>query len=88
MAQHPSDKRRPFWVERVRGGWGVRWFFYGVLGLSVVLDGLMTHEHAGVGWGGWPGFAAVYGLASCGVIIGLAKGLGHGFLGKREDYYD
>jgi hypothetical protein len=35
-----------------------------------------------------PGFASLYGFASCVVIIFASKWLGKLFLCRREDYYD
>lgn len=92
--QNPASNQvsppEPAWVTRVEGfrrSAGSRWLFYGVLGLLVVADVLVTHEHVLFGLAGLPGFSAVYGLISCIVIILGSKVLGHAGLMKREDYY-
>ncbi len=36
----------------------------------------------------WPGFWALFGLVGTFILVKLAKGSAHTFLGKDEDFYD
>ncbi|MCA1404368.1 hypothetical protein I6F26_16900 [Ensifer sp. IC3342] len=66
-----------------------RRLFYLVLVLIVVADFLVPREHAEYLWERLPGWSAVYGFASCVILIFVSKFLGHqGGLMRREDYYD
>jgi hypothetical protein len=63
--------------------------FYLVLALIVIADFLVPREHAEYFWEKLPGWAAVYGLASCVALILVSKFLGHQVgLMRDEDYYD
>lgn len=53
---------------------------------TVALE-LIAVPEAHFGFGSFTGFNALFGLASCALLILIAKGLGY-FLKKREDYYD
>jgi hypothetical protein len=66
-----------------------RRLFYLVLFLVVVADFLVPREHAEFFWERLPGWSALYGFASCVLLIFVSKFLGHqGGLMRREDYYD
>jgi hypothetical protein len=66
-----------------------RRLFYLTLVLVVVADFLVSREHAEHPWERVPGWSAVYGFASCVLLIFISKFLGHqGGLMRREDYYD
>jgi len=66
-----------------------RRLFYLVLVLVVIADFLVPREYAEYLWDRVPGWSAVYGFASCVLLIFVSKFLGHrGRLMRREDYYD
>jgi hypothetical protein len=66
-----------------------RRLFHLTLVLVVVADFLVSREHAEYPWERVPGWSAVYGFASCVLLIFISKFLGHqGGLMRREDYYD
>ena len=66
-----------------------RQLFYLVLVLIVIADFLVFREHAEYLWDRLPGWSAVYGFASCILLIFVSKFLGHRVgLMRREDYYD
>ncbi|QRM29136.1 hypothetical protein [Microvirga sp. VF16] len=66
-----------------------RRLFYLTLVLIVVSDFLVPREHGEYFWDRLPGWSAVYGFASCVLLIFISKFLGHqGGLMRREDYYD
>ncbi len=56
---------------------------------SFLLAGLfMPNEHVSFWWEGIPAFDAIFGFLGCILIIFGAKGLGHYWLQRDEDYYD
>jgi hypothetical protein len=57
-----------------------------MLALSVIAD-FLVERHPEFPWL-FPGFAALYGFASCIFIIVFSKWIGHTWLMKEEDYYD
>lgn len=61
---------------------------YIFLALLVGADFFVHREHATFIWDHIPGFSALHGLISTVIIILVAKGIGHAFLMKKEDYYD
>ncbi len=67
-----------------------RWrLFIVVLALVFVADFFVPRHHVEFFWDAIPGWAAVFGLVSCVLIIVVSKFLGHqGGLMKDEDYYD
>jgi hypothetical protein len=62
---------------------------YLALALVVVADFFVHREHAIYIWDKIPGWGALYGFASCVVIILVSKFIGHqcGIM-QDEDYYD
>jgi hypothetical protein len=69
------DVKRKLWV-----------LLYVVCGLTVIPD-LFIHKHPHFGFDGFFGFYAIFGFASCAVLILLAKVIGR-VLKVKEDYYD
>ena len=66
-----------------------RQLFYLALVLIVIADFLVARDHVEYFWERLPGWSAVYGFASCVLLIFVSKFLGHqGGLMRREDYYD
>ncbi len=63
-------------------------WLYLLLALFVVADFFVHREHAVFPWDHIPGFSALYALVATVVIVVVAKGIGHAFLMKEEDYYD
>ena len=60
--------------------------FYAFLLLLIVVD-FFIHKHAVFPWEEAPAFFAVYGFASCVLLIFVAKML-RIFIRRDEDYYD
>lgn len=54
----------------------------------VVADFFKEPKYERYPWDGLAGFGALYGLASCIVIIVVSKALGHALLYRPDDYYD
>ncbi len=70
-----------------------RWRFLAVLALVtmallVVADFATEPSYQRYPWDGLGGFGALYGFASCVVIIIVSKALGYAFLYRSDDYYD
>lgn len=61
---------------------------YVLLAGLVIADILLPSAYDRFPWESIGGFGAFYGFVSCILIIALAKGLGHAFVYKPEDYYD
>ncbi|QOC22158.1 hypothetical protein IC757_14215 [Wenzhouxiangella sp. AB-CW3] len=59
-----------------------------VMAALVVIDIIVPAPYTRFPWDGIGGFAALYGLLSCVLIIVIAKALGKGLLYREEDYYD
>lgn len=53
----------------------------------VIADLMIPSAYQRYVWDGVGGFGALYGLASCVLIIVVSKALGYAFLYKPEDYY-
>jgi len=62
--------------------------FYVFLGLVVVSDFFVHHDHVNFLWDKIPGWWSFYGFISTVVMIVLSKAIGHAWLMKSEDYYD
>ncbi|MFC1859321.1 hypothetical protein ACFL9U_15025 [Thermodesulfobacteriota bacterium] len=60
--------------------------FYASLVVLLVVD-FFIHKHAGFPWEESPNFFAVYGFASCVVLIFIAKAL-RLFIKRDESYYE
>ena len=71
----------PAWVKKMK------FLFYVVLVVLVGVDATMHKEHVHFPFEALPGFSALYGLLSTVLIIVVAKGIGHAFLMKPENYY-
>ena len=69
------ESRRPLWCG-----------FLLILGLTVIAQ-LVIHVHGHFGFDEWFGFHAIYGLATCAIMVIFAKLLGV-LLKRPEDYYD
>lgn len=68
-----------------------RWLKRGLLVAMlalVIADLLIPTGYDRFAWESWGGFGALFGALACLVLIGLAKGLGHGLVYRREDYYE
>ena len=66
-----------------------RRLFLAVLALIVIADFLVPRDHGEFFWDHLPGWATLFGLVSCTVIVFVSKFLGHqGGIMRREDYYD
>ena len=71
---------RPHNVTRIyRGLW--------LVGVVLVLAEALVHRHAEVGFDGWFGFHAAYGLLACVALVLAAKRLRRAVM-RSEDYYD
>lgn len=70
----PSTKRA-LWI-----------LLWGSCGATVALE-LLAAPEAHFELSGFMGFNALFGFASCALLILIAKGLGY-FLKRREGYYD
>jgi hypothetical protein len=57
-------------------------------GITILLGIFVAPEHPHFFWEKIPGFDAVFGFIGCTLIILGSKALGHGWLQKKEDYYD
>lgn len=55
--------------------------------LSVLADWLKTPSYERFPWDSIGGFAALYGLFSCLMLIAIAKGLGYALLFRKPGYY-
>ncbi len=62
--------------------------FFIILAVVFIADFLVERHHAEFIWDKTPGWSAVYGFASCVVLIFVAKFIGHIWLYKKEDYYN
>lgn len=62
--------------------------FYIILIMVFGSDFLVYREHAAFLWDNIPSWSAFYGFVSCVILILAYKVLGHGWLMKKEDYYD
>ncbi len=62
--------------------------FYVFLGLVVISDFFVHHDHVNFLWDKIPGWWSAYGFISTVVMIVLSKAIGHAWLMKSEDYYD
>lgn len=62
--------------------------FYIFLGITVVADFIVPHEHKTFAWDSIPGFWSLYGALSTYLMIVVSKAIGHAWLMKSEDYYD
>lgn len=59
-----------------------------VLLLSFVLDLVFLHDgHPVFWWQATPAFDFLFGLGGCAVLVLGVKWLGHGWLQRKEDYY-
>ncbi len=58
-----------------------------VLCALLFLGDIFVHKHGHFGWDDWFGFSAIYGLASCLILVLGAKWL-LPFVKRDEDYYD
>ena len=63
------------------------WIAFAVVLAAVVLAELFVLHEPHFGIDGFFGFHAWYGLASCGVMIAVAKAMGI-FLRRRDTYYE
>ena len=72
----------PAWVKKMK------LLFYIVLVVLVGVDAAMHKEHVHFAFEALPGFSSLYGLLSTLLIIVVAKGIGHAFLMKPENYYN
>ncbi|MGF1548040.1 MAG: hypothetical protein ACFCUG_12015 [Thiotrichales bacterium] len=76
-------------LERlVRHARGLAWLMLALMALLVVADLLIPTGYGRFPWDSIGGFGALYGLVSCGLIVGVSKWLGYAFLYRPEDYYD
>ena len=66
----------------------VRKVMYVVLAGLVIADILIPSGYDRFFWERIGGFGALYGFASCVLIIVVSKALGYMLLYRREDYYD
>lgn len=66
----------------------LRWLVLAVMALLVIIDWVVPAAYERFPWDGIGGFAAVYGLVSCVLIIVVSKALGYALLYRKEDYYD
>ncbi len=55
---------------------------------TCILGFLFPNEHPHFWWQKIPVFDAVFGFIGCIVIVLVSKWIGHGWLMKKEDYYD
>lgn len=78
--------QRDHWLSRPRTVRGLWMTFVAVLVL-VVLAQLVVEVEPHFGVDGWFGFGAVFGFASCAVMVIVARALGL-VLKRRESYYD
>lgn len=68
---------------------GVKHACYGAIVLIVLWNAIaVDHHHAHTWVEKIPGFWALFGLASCVVLIFVASWLGKSGIQTREDYYD
>lgn len=58
------------------------------MALLVLAELFITKKPPRFFWEGWVGFGALWGLLSCLILAGFAKGLGVLLLYQPEDYYD
>ncbi|MDQ7838237.1 MAG: hypothetical protein RDU59_07075 [Thermodesulfobacteriota bacterium] len=65
-----------------------KYIFFGSIALSCLLGLVFTNPHPHFWWQKIPVFDAVFGFIGCIVIIVVSKALGHGWLQKKEGYYD
>jgi hypothetical protein len=56
--------------------------------LLVIADFATEPSYQRYPWDGLGGFGALYGFASCIVIIVVSKALGYALLYRPDDYYD
>ncbi len=70
-----------FWKKSKKG-------LYIFLGITVVADFIVPHEHKIFFWDSIPGFWSMYGALSTFLMIVVSKAIGHAWLMKPEDYYD
>ena len=61
--------------------------YIGIAAVSL-LGFIFPYQHPHFWWQKIPVFDAVFGFVGCIVIILFAKGLGHRWLTRDEDYYD
>ncbi len=76
----------PIRVTRIK-----RWsyVFLGLVALAeIVLPFVFPGGHSHFGFERFPAWGALYGLASCVVIIVVSKFIGKVWLMRREDHYD
>lgn len=71
---------RPRTIRRLWAGFAV------VLGLTLLAQGVVPIKSY-FGVDGWPGFAAIFGLLACVLMVLVAKALG-ALLKRPDDYYD
>lgn len=65
-----------------------KYIFFGGIALTCLLGFVFPNAHAHFWWQKIPIFDAVFGFIGCIAIIVISKALGHGWLQKKEDYYD
>ncbi len=66
----------------------MRKIFYVLLAATIIPGFLISWEHVHYSWEKVPVWGAVYGFASCVIIVILSKFYGHHLVMKEEDYYD
>jgi len=64
------------------------WLVLAIMAGLVIADLIIPAAYQRYPWDGIGGFGALYGLASCILIIVVSKALGYAFLYKPENYYE
>ncbi|MDQ7031909.1 MAG: hypothetical protein Q9M37_04225 [Desulfonauticus sp.] len=63
-------------------------FFFSVLACLVILNIFIRPHHPHFEAENFPGFWALFGLGCTVLLVKVAKGCAHTFLGKDEDFYE
>ena len=66
----------------------LKYILYISIVVSCILGFMFPNKHPHFWWQEIPVFDAVFGFIGCIVIVLVSKWLGHGWLMKKEDYYD
>ncbi|KUJ95140.1 MAG: hypothetical protein PWR24_582 [Desulfonauticus sp.] len=77
------------WLSKARENY-LQWkkAFFLFLALLVLVNIFLRPHHPHFSWEKLPGFWACFGLVGTFLLVKLAKGCAHTFLGKDEDFYE
>jgi len=81
-------KREFDWFDKSDNLKKLRIFSYIILAISVLAEFLIPNHVVHHPWDKIPGIYALFGFATCAVMIVISKLLGQYWLKKSEDYYD